>query len=221
MAVVRESDYQAFVEAARRAVSRSPVPAVAAARLEVTGSFARGELSPPFSDLDLALVASAGAGPAARDGLPEFARSVDRDLLAIFVDPLHPEACFCSIYRGPFKVDWWVYEEDEAGDRTIVWRGNKPPPYDWASHSWDWFWWLWGKARRGKDDTVRHELPRLWHFLTMNGVDPRRFPAAVRKNATSRDLLPLIRRTVDLLPDQDEALAREIRLAVEGDEERK
>lgn len=221
MTALQESDYRAFVDAVHQSLKRAPPGGPHAVRLEVSGSLARGELSPPYSDLDLVLIAPTGAGPTVRDGLPQLARTIRRELLAIFVDPLHPEACFCSIYRGPFKVDWWVYEEDEGGDRTIIWRGDNPPPYDWASHSWDWLWWLWGKARRGKDDTVRYELPRLWHFLTMNGIDPRRFHASVPKNATSLELLPLIRRTMDLLPDQNEALGCEIRRAIEGDEERK
>lgn len=214
---IQESDYRAFVESVRHSLRRFPVVNVAAARLEVSGSLARGELSPPYSDLDLVLIAPAGAGANVRDHVPELARSVGRELLAIFVDPLNPLAVFCSIYQGPFKVDWWVFEEAEGSQRTAIWRGNDPPPYEWASHCWDWLWWLWGKARRGKDDVVKHDLPRLWQALTLRGIDPRQFPASLPETTTNRDLLALLRHTLTLLPASDTALGREIWHAIERD----
>lgn len=214
---VQESDYCAFVETVRQSLSRSPAPDVAAVRLEVTGSFARGELSPPYSDLDLVLIAPPEMGPKVRDRVPELAKTAGRELLAIFVDPLHPEACFCSVYRGPFKVDWWVFEELDGAQRTAIWRGNDPPPYEWAAHSWDWLWWLWGKARRGKDDVVKHELPRLWQFLAINGADPRRLPACLPASTANRDLLRLLRQTMNFLPAPDTPLGREIRGVIERD----
>ncbi len=188
-----------------------------AVRLEVTGSLATKTLSPPYSDLDLVLIAPTGAGPTVRDHVPHLAESTGRTLLAIFVDPLNPEACFCSIYRRPFKVDWWVSEEGQGSRRISIWRGTQPPPYDWTSHCWDWLWWLWGKARRGKEEIVRHELPRLWQFLTIKGLDARRFPPSLPEGITQSDFLTLIRRTMDCLPDPDSALGREIRVAIEQD----
>lgn len=217
MADLQESDYWQFVGAVQDCLTRWPGSAIGAVRLEVSGSLARGELSPPYSDLDLVLLAPPGKGAALREHVPTIARSVERDLLAIFVDPLHPEACFCSIYRGPLKVDWWVYEESGPSRRVAVWRGDAAPPYDWASHSWDWLWWLWGKARRGKDDVVVYELPRIWQFLAINGVDPRMLPASLPPTLKNRDLVDLLRKTMKLLPRPDCPAGREIRLAIDRD----
>ena len=214
---VQESEYRAFVESAQHALRSSPAVDVAATQLEVSGSLARGELSPPYSDLDLALIAPAGAGANVRDHVPALARSVGRELLAIFVDPLNPLAVFCSVYRGPFKVDWWVFEETADSRRTAIWRGNAPPPYEWASHCWDWLWWLWGKARRGKDDLVKQDLPRLWQFLTIKGVDPRQLPPTLPESTPHEDLLALLRQTMNLLPAPDAALGHEIRFAIDRD----
>jgi hypothetical protein len=211
-------DYWKFVDAVHAALARLPVPEMRAVRLEVSGSLARGELSPPYSDLDLLLIAPRARGAAVRDQVPAVARAADPGLLGIFVDPLHPEACFCSIYRGPFKVDWWVYEELDLSSRVPVWRGDGPPPYDWTSHSWDWLWWLWGKARRGKDEVVVHELPRLWQFLAINGADSHALPARLPATLATRLQLDLLRRTMHLLPDQDGPLGREIRRAIEQDD---
>lgn len=213
---VQESEYRAFVVSAEDALRRSSAVDLAATRLEVSGSLARGELSPPYSDLDLVLIAPAGAGANVRDHVPALARAVGRELLTVFADPLTP-AMFCSIYRGPLKVDWWVFEETEGSQRTAIWRGNNPPPYEWAWHCWDWLWWFWGKARRGKDDVVKQDLPRLWQFLTINGVNPRRLPALLPERTPNRDLLGLLRQTMNLLPAADTALGREIRDAIERD----
>jgi predicted nucleotidyltransferase len=212
----KESDYSDFVNSAKRSLQDLASDGFSSIRLEVSGSLARGELSPPYSDLDLLLVAPKGTGASLRDHVPKLARSVS-DLLAIFVDPFSSSGVFCSIYSGPLKVDWWVFEETEGSQRTTICRGNYPPPYNWALHCWDWTWWLWTKARRGKVELVMGDLPRLWLALTLKGIDPPKFPTSIQKTTTNEDLLELLRYTMGLLPASESPLAREIRHVIEAE----
>ncbi len=213
--VPKEADYWTFVDAVIRSLKE--LDGFSSVALEVSGSLARGELSPPYSDLDLVLVAPKGTGTSVRDHVPKLAKSLSKELLALFVDPFSSSGVFCSIYRGPLKVDWDVFEDTEGSQRTAIWRGNDPPPYDWESHCWDWIWWLWCKAARGKDDPIIGDLPRLWLALTLRGADPRKFPRSVPKTIASENLLELLRYTMDFLPASKSLLASEIRRAIEAD----
>ena len=186
--------------------------------MELTGSLSRGEVRPPYSDIDLVLVCQKGDGVMLRDEMVKIAGSLNTKLLAIFVDPFSPDACFCSIYSGPLKVDWLTAEEEAMDSkvvRSIVWRGNNPPPYDWESHPWDWIWWLWCKLRRGNVDLVRTDIPRLWQFLVLHGADPRNFPTSVRNSVNSAELKAHLLATLNLLPAQRTPLALEIRRGID------
>lgn len=182
-------------------------------RLEACGSLAKGEVRPPYSDIDVMIVSSSGDGMRVRDAVPQLAASLNRRLLAIFVDPLSSEGIFCSIYSGPLKVDWFVAEQDTVR-RAMVWNGNKPPPYDWKSHPWDWTWWLWCKLKNGKYDLVSSELPKLWQILRTHGSDVDEFPPAVPDPRNVRNLEEFIVRTLDKLPKDNAPLVDEITLAI-------
>ena len=151
----KESDYWNFFRTVETSFTNlTPSFGLSSCKFEACGSLARGELRPPYSDIDLLIVASEGQGKKVRDVIPQFAHSLGK-LLTIFADPFSSESTFCSIYSGPLKVDWFVAEpkkehhDDSNKERiTMVWNGNKPPPYDWESHPWDWLWWLWCKVHR-------------------------------------------------------------------------
>src|SRR5487761_702173 len=69
------------------------------------------------------------------------------------------------------------HHDDSNKERiTMVWNGNKPPPYDWESHPWDWLWWLWCKVHRGRNELVSNELPKLLQFLRMHDISVEEFP---------------------------------------------
>ena len=205
---VREAQYWEFVRGARQSLGTlSPD-----AGLEVVGSLARGELVPPYSDLDLLLVAPSGHGQELRDLVPEIATSMG-DLLTIFVDPFCPRGTLCSIYRGPLKVDWFVDEEGPNGRRE-VWTGHRAPPCDVEAHPWDWLWWLWCKVRAGKCTLAARELSKFWLFLTLKGAAPGAFFPLV-PDPSQDDLQDLVMRTLDHLPAQGHPVAREIRHALE------
>lgn len=203
-----EADYLAFVDAVRAAL-REVAPT---AKLEIVGSVARGEAIPPYSDLDLMLVAPEGEGQALRDRVPDLAERLG-GLLTIFVDPFSSQGCFCSVYSGVFKVDWFVEEEGRYG-RQLVWTGRQPPATDDTGHPWDWIWWLWGKVRTGKLDLAAEELSKLWQFLVLRGVSPESFPAKV-PDPKRDDLASLVLGTLDHLPAS--AIGIEVRSAIEED----
>jgi hypothetical protein len=180
----------------------------------VEGSLATGELVPGYSDLDLRVLAPAGEGQKVRDQIPQMAASLG-ELLAIFVDPYSAIGTICSIYPGPFKVDWFVSEVSEVGERDI-WSGSKPPPYDEDAHPWDWVWWLWGKVRRGECKLGGEELSKLWLFLVLRGVSPTSFPAGVPPR-DQEVLRKLILETLNHLPAPDQEVAREVAAAIRED----
>jgi hypothetical protein len=200
-------DYQSLLAHARE-IALTVAPQV---RLEPVGSFATGRLVPGYSDLDLLVSTASGEGPAARDIVPVLAERVG-DLLTLFVDPFSSIGTLCSIYPGPLKVDWFICEED-AGTRTWVFSGTKPPPYDPDSHPWDWIWWLWGKIRRGDCQLGRTELTKLWQFLVLRGASPDQFPK-VLPAAEQSQLEALVLSTLDCLPTSPRRLAREISDAI-------
>jgi predicted nucleotidyltransferase len=213
----RKEEYFEFVSSAKAALKDYPLNSSGFA-VEVTGSLSRGELRPPYSDIDLLLVCQKGYGVRLRDEMVRIAGSLNTRLLTIFVDPFSSDACFCSIYSGPLKVDWLTAEEevvDSRPVRTIVWRGDNPPPYDWKSHPWDWIWWLWCKLCKGDINLVRTDLPRLWQFLVLRGTEPRSFPDSIRSSVTSGELQTHLLATLDLLPAQETPLAVEIRRGIE------
>lgn len=203
-----EADYFAFADAVRAAL-REVAPT---AKLEIVGSVARGEAVPPYSDLDLLLVAPEGEGQTLRDRVPDLAGRLG-ELLTIFVDPFSSQGCFCSVYSGLLKVDWFVEEESRDG-RKRVWTGRQPPPTDDSSHPWDWTWWLWGKVRTGKLNLAAEELSKLWQFLVLRGAPPNSFPATVPRPGHD-DLVAFVLRTLDHLPEAP--MGAEVRSAIEED----
>jgi hypothetical protein len=209
-AYTREADYWGFVERAREALARySP-----GAQIRVEGSLATGELVPGYSDLDLRILAPPDEGQNLRDRLPQMAASLG-ELLAIFVDPYSAIGTICSLYPGPFKVDWFVSEVLEGGERDI-WSGSAPPPYDEDAHPWDWVWWLWGKVRRGEGKLGAEELSKLWLFLVLRGEHPGAFPASVPPR-DQEVLREQIVDTLDYLPAPDQKVAREVAAAIRED----
>lgn len=214
---LKKEEYLEFVSSARTALKDYPLNLRGLA-VEVTGSLSRGEVRPPFSDIDLVLICQKGYGVRLRDDMVRIAGSLNTKLLTIFVDPFSPDACFCSIYSGPLKVDWLTAEEevvDSKLTRSIVWRGNNTPPYDWESHPWDWIWWLWCKLCKGDVNLVRSDLPRLWQFLVLHGTEPKSFPDSIRNSVTSAELQAHLLATLDSLPAQKTPLAVEIRRGIE------
>lgn len=213
---LKQEEYFKFVSSARDTLKSYPLNS-RGFRVEVTGSLSRGDLRPPYSDIDFLLVCQKGDGTKLRDEMVRIASSLNTELLTIFVDPFSPDACFCSIYSGPLKVDWLTVEEEEVDSkvvRSVVWRGNNPPPYDWKSHPWDWIWWLWCKLCKGNVDLVGTDLPRLWQFLVLRGVEPRNFPASIGNAASSSELQRHLLATLELLPAQKTPLAEEIRRGI-------
>lgn len=171
--VLSLADYGAFVDGALAALLATEPNA----RLEVVGSLARGEARPPYSDIDLMLIAPDGVGPSLRDRVPKVAEAAG-ELLTIFVDPFSWQGCFCAVYDDLLKVDWFV-ADGEREDRRMVWSGEQPAPYDPIGHVWDWTWWIWGKIRSGKPDLAATELSKLWAFLVRRGVRSEVFPQHV------------------------------------------
>ncbi len=184
-------------------------------KFEACGSLARGELQPPFSDLDLLIIASEGDGGRVRDEIPRFATTLG-NLLTIFADPLSSESTFCSIYSGPLKVDWFVaedkkeYPKDTITKRTMIWKGTAPSPYEWESHPWDWLWWLWCKLNNKKCGLVSCELTKLWQFLRLHDIDVEEFPSSIPNEADSARLRELLLATLDILPRANFRLSKEI-----------
>jgi predicted nucleotidyltransferase len=205
-----EDEYQAFAKGAQEQLALL----LPACRLEIVGSLARGELAPPYSDLDLLVVAPEGEGAAARDQIPDIA-VLCGDLLTIFVDPFCSKGTFCSIYSGPFKVDWAVSERSPRG-QCVVWTGRARPPSDPDGHPWDWIWWVWCKVRSGKLELARSELSKLWQFLVLRGVSPSVFPALQPEKEQS-GLERLVLATLRYLPRPQQPVAREIAHAIESD----
>ena len=210
---LRLADYRDFFEAAReRAVEALP-----GAVLSPAGSLARGELIPGLSDLDILVVAPDGRGPETRDAIPALAEELG-PLLTLFIDPFSAIGTLCSVYAGPLKVDWLVCE-GEPPDRTWIWSGRQPPPYDADAHPWDWIWWLWGKIRRGECELGRSELAKLWQWLVRNGVSPTAFPPGLPP-AEQAQLEALVLETLRQLPSRHERLAAEIAGAIRDDAQR-
>jgi predicted nucleotidyltransferase len=208
-----KAEYWAFVQSARQALERF----AAGSQLEVVGSLARGDFVPPYCDIDLLVIAPAGEGQHVRDLVPEIA-AFTGDLLTIFVDPFCTRGTFCSIYRGPLKVDWFVAEVHGDG-RRAVWAGHKPPPYDRDAHPWDWLWWLWCKVRSGKYELVSKELSKLWLFLSLRGTSSEAFSPFV-PDPDQDDLERLILATMSHLPAPEQPVACEVRSAIEKDSTR-
>jgi hypothetical protein len=227
------ADYLEFVHSARRSIaslSLSDAPHFGSScRVEVRGSLRRGKLNPPYSDIDLLVIAPQGAGRQLRDAIPGAVATLGGGLLTIFVDPFSPEGTFCSIYPGPLKVDWFVAEEsrgersghdaDISSDEVVVtvWNGKNSPPYDWESHPWDWLWWLWCKMHGEKSELVSSELPKLWQFLGLHGIEVGDLPPTMPDPRDIGELNRLLRVTMGMLPSSNARLADEIRRAVTSD----
>ncbi|HEU0303810.1 MAG TPA: nucleotidyltransferase domain-containing protein [Gaiellaceae bacterium] len=126
--------------------------------VRLVGSRAEGRAT-ALSDWDLRVETTDFAAVA--ESLPLLLRSLEP--LAQQWDPLCPEYCWMTIFRGPEKVDLIFADEPHAIEPP--WQPSRERLAAIDAHFWDWMLWLGGKQLAGRDDVVGAELEKLFHHL--------------------------------------------------------
>jgi len=150
--------------------------------VELVGSRANGSAG-PLSDWDFKLET--------RDAervfteLPAVVESFGP--LAAFWDPLGERRNYMPIFRGLTKLDLHLDMEPLPARPWVVDKVTLPALDD---HFWDWTLWLAGKAMKGQDDLVLHELEKMrTYLLGPLGVDatPTNLRDAIDVYSAARD----------------------------------
>ena len=160
------------MELAISAVARHP----AVKRVELAGSRSRGTHQ-KLSDWDFAIETS-NFGSVARD-LPTLVEPLEP--LAAQWEPLGHFPVYMLLLPGPTKIEYLFLDHIQEARPPVKPSPETLPAID--AHFWDWIWWLATKASIGRNDLVRHHLPKLYRqLLKPMGTDtvPDSIEAAIR-----------------------------------------